>query len=298
MTNHGAGRRNWLYAGLAVFVLANLGVLLWRSRAHSIPRGAKQEQLDEQARRVNSWLASRAISFQDKTAWVEAIKQMPYGGCVEVPDQAQEISKETIERDGVALPRLLDAVVDLLTVYSENSPELLVEYMRDHGEQPASQSIDALRQIVANLRSVPISSVSDLSAEEVVAAVWKENDLNSRWSAVLDGGSCYSFWRYQAVPGEDIEESFGATDGLVFENLCKSVHQFEPVRPISDALRSDGSVLFADVKILIQFSPDYYSKPAPYYFRFWYDSRDQVWHPHRMAHVRIEKAGEGPTHLF
>lgn len=290
-------RRKWLYAAIVVVLTLNVWLILWRIQSStSIPSGTHQERLDEQMNRLTLWRSDPGVPITNRANWEAVINNMPQGGCMDMPEHVTPaISEELAPAD---LAALFDAVVGLLTVYVEDSPELLIRYMAEHGEKPRPQSIEALRTIVADMRGESPPAVRRLSSEQVLIAFWKESGTASRWAKILERSACYQIWRSRELPSDELRDSLANRDSRVFQNIVKTVHQFEPVRPLTEILNADGSLLFADIKVVVQLSSEVDNNPVPYYFRFWHDSIDGIWHPYQMNHVRVERESNGPSHLF
>jgi hypothetical protein len=225
-----------------------------------------------------------------------AVRDLPYGGCLDLPPQVSLLNES--ELSGEKKDKLFSAITGLLNVYAENSPELLIEYMAAHGEVPHQRSVERLREVVAEIRSVPVSSIRLMRSNEVLISFWKESETDSNWAGILDRSNCYQCWKCTEVPSDDTRGSLGAGDRKIFQNISNVVHQFDPVRPLASTLDVEGSLLFADVKVVIRLAPELYNKSLPYYLRFWYDPVQSVWHPYQMGYVDVAIEGGSPKHIF
>jgi hypothetical protein len=216
--------------------------------------------------------------------WLDAIADAPTEGCLDLPEQATPVSAAEVSRSQRI--SLHDAVAGLLRAYAENSPELMIQYLAAHGARFSSQRIDQLRDPLRKVLHLPQTEIDKLTADQVYVNFWREPGVNPHISGILKESGCIGFWRYSELPTEELlNRSFGAYEGLVFQNIEKQIPTFEPVRPLERVLQSDGSVLYADVKVLVQLDAELYHQVVPYFLRFWYDSVTDIWYPSQLARV-------------
>lgn len=294
-------RRRSVVISILLFLAAgNMWLLL---RVRESRRAGPSAELDweqlrsKQAQRVADWALDESLSTSDPAGeWAQAVSDLPAGDCLILPPDASRLSLSDLTEAQKA--DLNNAVVGLLDVYIKNSPELLFRYMSERGEASSPQQVKVLRQLVSEVRQTSEESLQSLGAEDLLIAYWRGANLDPHWSAVLSTSGCRELWTRSKPPDEALRQAIGNVDADVFQNLVRFTHNFQPVTSLDEVFVKHGTVLFADVKVVILLSPDLHKEPVPYFMRFWFDPDEGVWHPFQLARVDVGDGVRASRHVF
>lgn len=297
-----ASKRFYLGVGILLVIVLQVGFFLFvhsRSKLHA-PSSSSSIDWDrlavEQTERLAAWSADSPVSLKERSEWASIIEGFSTANCLTVPPDTTPVLASEVS--DVELDRLHQAVTGVVEVYAEDSPELLIRYMAEQQEYLSPHRVEIVRSLVRGQPNARKEEVAQLAPEDVYIAYWNGAGIRSHWSSVLKSSGCYQFWRIEDLPGDEIRQSLGQVDSAIFQNISQFAHNFEPSHPLDAILSRDRSVLFADVKVVVQLEPELYNEPVPYFFRFWYDPAEQVWHPYQMGRVEAGDAAGESTHMF
>jgi hypothetical protein len=288
---------NWAVVLLCVAVVGTGGALIWRLQTRpeqQVPTGKQQAVVDEQTQRLANWARQKRIPVTNASEWLATIGDGPADGCIDLPQHVTPVDSDGVSE---SQRQMLNETIDsLLQVYAENSPQLMVEHLAQHRMRLNRVRVEVMRETVARLRNVPIDELESLTPEQVYVALWEDSGANGHMSAIVADSGCIRFWQYAGSPKESqLQGSLGRSESRVFQNISQLRRNFEPIQPMHAVLESQGSVLFADVKVVIEQDAEMHNSLSPYFFRFWYNPADGgVWHAYQMGRVMTGSGGEAP----
>ena len=255
-----------------------------------------EEQPEKKAKKLAAWLQDQPIPVKATKQWAEALKNAKSEGCLDVPEGTTAVSGDSVPPNVTAA--LDEALVGLLQVYIDNSPEAFFSYMNAHDEKPTQQQLNDIVSIIGAIRKTPSPNLKGLSPQQIYVTHWRECKIKMHWSSFLKNSICKQFWRSHQPPNEKLRQSIGRDESQLFQVINTIRHFFAPQQPIESLLQTEDHILFVDVKVVIRLDKACFAESVPYYFRFWYDPQKNIWHPYQLARVLTGPEAIKVQHFF
>lgn len=178
---------------------------------------------------------------------------------------------------------LVRALELMLQGYGSESADGIIRFMSDRDEVPNPDCLESARkQIIAKSGAYNVR----LDQEPISNVLRQYHQLccpKSVWDSIAVDEGGLLLWKTTKVPGKEMCGDYFARqkENYAFGNSVAFTHYFfKPrMRTLSDALKAEGNVLFADIHLVIKYSSSLFKEPRPHYFRFWYDHASKKWHP-------------------
>ena len=267
---------------LAAASVILLAVGYWLFRGDDPPRDPYEARIAEQASRVEQWTAGDVAGGTTRAEFLPVLRAAGTD-CLPARHGVQPVPADSIpaeQRDG-----LDHAVADLLAAYMRDDPQAVLDSMSRQHERLSPGFTKIVRELLGTDSGVDPAEVAALSDREAWLRFYPISAGPNVWDGVVGDAACLTFWRTDRELSSDVKNNLTRSESEVFENVNKFVHGFLPDRPLEDVLGDEGSVLFADVKVIVRLDPEFYGEPAPYFLRYWYEPRAAVWHPYQMERV-------------
>lgn len=250
-----------------------------------------------QSDRLDEWGRKTVVSFGDLGAR-DVLERLRCDAC------ATDIAGTLVQDEMAILPELRHLLAasfeTLVFAYARDDIDSVFRYMSDCGERPDPARVAETRATLRE-RGVDPATVDVLADEQVLKEWAKGADgqgIKSHWEGILDAAGCRCFWTSAVVPSPR-HNPLGKDNYTVFGSERTFAHHFAPATTVSDALARDGSVLLADIRIVVCFDDALFSQPCAYYFRFWYDPNGALWHPFQMVRTAVDgDVAKQSRHLF
>lgn len=263
--------------GLALFVLLNVWAF-WYLPSTAAPGGRERERQLKVVRLRETWAENDSISL-DSPDLPNRIDHILADDCDSLPTGAARLSLADLDES--ERTDLRTAVLGLLHAYSAGNPKAVVNYMRDRGETLDHEGMRTLaQQYFVQELGESVDYARGMSDEDVYVAFWSAQG-KPEWGELIAECSCCTLWTL-AAPGEDPKHvKLGEELTGVFGGARTWTHNFVPMASgtVTAAGNSSSRPLFADVALIIVHSKSLRSEPAPYIFRFTYNTSSHKWQP-------------------
>lgn len=278
---------------LCVFVVGNLGILLWRYSRHEpeikgvgpfiAALGAAQ------ADTVIAWRNSPSVAL-DHQAISEFVEQMKWDNCAPPLQKTTTLlRKELSSAEQESLGRTLTS---FLEAYSHAEPEQLYNFMTSIGEDIPQSNIEMLRKLLASNKNLSVEDISKLSPHDLWMALAQSIHYDAHWQSLASSSACVTLWRTSHQTSDPLEAvPLGELMAKEFRNETHFHHLFTWQ---TDSMRDR---IVADVRFVVKHDRQLMSEPSAYYVRFVLDPQAVVWHPIEMVHVPTV-SGSSPPLLF
>jgi hypothetical protein len=191
-----------------------------------------------------------------------------------------------------------NAITGLIRAYcSELQTTAVISYMKERNE---SLDVKYLGDIRTDLKQTLKMSDDDLRAmpNDDLLRLFRGDDVLSHWSGVQPEDSFKHVWKSSEVLSSQVMADFATNYAYPFSRGLNYQHNFRPSTSLQDEIKHKGSVLFADVKLLIRFDDKLYNEPLPYFIRFWFCTVDKKWHPLQLSRSQIGNNSAANKILF
>lgn len=210
--------------------------------------------------------ASRKIDthFASREEVNDVVGRIPLAGSVSVSEEQ-------------ARP-LRNALTELLFHNARQNYDAYLAFLKESGERVTAFNEKVLRDTFADY---------GIAADQIPADPWQllgqwfkgvrsDEPTVSRWTGlILEGSEIRVFESREPEPpiGGDLYQLRGC--------IGTFRHFTEPPAPLQEVLRDNGKVLMADVRLLIAHDDGMGGVVWPYVVRYWFDSTNGTWRPHR-----------------
>jgi hypothetical protein len=288
---------------LGVVILVGSAAGLWfATRPHRDTRGrpvvTAEERAAEKLRLLDEWQAARAVPISSAELDRVIDQTLSAAGTMSPPPAGTKFDSGDLSAEQRA--DLSAAVRGWLRAYSGGTIDNVLSYMTDRGETPDADAVAVLKECVGPAPGRDPAAVNRLSGPATMRAYWTAFCERPGWEAVLDGQGDTLLWTTAQVPGDDAEKKYFAQhrDNTVFANIVNHRHMFRPSSSsLPAALKQNGRVLLADVRVVIKYETTRFGEPRPHFLRLWYDPQSRKWHPLSMYLVCTVSQGY-PSVLF
>ncbi len=290
-------KRAAFFALLAFLLLSNAMLLLWqRSTRKVLPKARLQNSsadfrsTDRRHAILKDWYSKPSVpvernKLEDALQNVfthECVLAAPHG-CVVVP--ADELSN-TQRRD------LVTAIVELLVSYGDGSPEAVIAYMHERGEQLVPKMMKNKWRYYRDTH-MGVADARRPSDEDVWAHYWRDWKYGAEWAGIVADATSATIARCPAKRVALLRSAGSlATDRFpIWMNKTTFPHHFAPhgVRNTVYTLKENDTVLIADVRLVVVHSLKLFGQRSPYYVRYWCDSTTSKWHPLLLVRSQIDQ---------
>jgi len=273
--------RIWALLVIALLVAVNVWVFY---PATSKPRSLAEAKLEFVENERRTWADSDVIPLGDE-ALESIIEKMQSDQCFELPRGAVPVSVAELSDD--ARRDLPVAVAGLCRAYLTDTAKAVVEYMRERGETLGPVNSQQWRQILQKQGHLVPPLGGDDDDLRLAEAFWLSADNGAHWELLRPGGSCWRVYRVSQY-GEEIASSLGKIETGMWDGVKSYRHRFTAKHTVPDELRSTGTLLLCDVKLVIDHDESLRSITVPYYVRFWWSTADHRWHPLDLGSMPID----------
>jgi hypothetical protein len=297
----GQWKKRLIIAGTALAViLAYFGVVTWRG--YRAPRAAKtfqtwEELTKERTARVLYWASQPSVLLQSTELDQGVADVLASEDCIAAARNAELVRLSqltTAQRSDLAL-----AIGGFLKAYARNDPVAVYDYMESRQEILPAEELQLIRTALVSEQGMDRASVDAMDQRTLFSAEWKKLlHGDPHWGSLALHSGCVRLWRTGAALDPRVPSPLGQEDNSVFTNIVSHKHSFVPrVDTMQSRVAQDGSLLMADVKLVIKYDAERLEVPTPHYVRFWYDPGAQVWHPHQLVLI-VTDSGAYPDFLF
>jgi len=267
----------------------------------------KMEQTERelaQRTEVSKWYAHDAIRI-DAAEFVQAIKKMQANPALMIPPGAVAISPESFsmeERQDLDL-----AVSGLMRAFSSPGPDSNFAYIESRGEKLGLEHRQSLEKF---LKRTDSSSLEELSDRDFLLRYWHLSKLKNVWSGFVPELSGWAIWDGKKVLSSrtvplvsDQAHLPTSEDEALLASLqaMRTVHHlFRPQHgTLEEAIACEKSIPVCEVKLIVEYEPEWSKSRAVYLCRFWLNRAAGKWQPlslHCYSDPRFQKSF--PSLLF
>jgi hypothetical protein len=205
---------------------------------------------------------------------------------IDVPDNGTKVDLNSLPAE--IQTDLHNAIAGLIRAYcSELQTTAIIAYMKDRNEKINVAELDSMRSSVhKRLTAVTIEDLKAMPDDDLFRLYYGD-DIQSNWAGLQPKESCVQVWKTSKRLTQEAIQDFGKEYWKVFPSISILPHWFSPKTSFNDQLENTGSVLIADIKLLIRFDEKLNNTPAPYFIRFWFCTADKKWHPIQLVRCRL-----------
>jgi len=281
-------RRQYAIYGLVILGLSLNAWLFALRRQRDFPMSElRSRQQTKEAHRA-SWAAETPVALRSNDMEI-VVQQLPSTDCLQPPANVAAIGYSEMSEQQQA--DLDEAVRGLLAAFTDYSPESLVDYMKGRGERLDAKMVAVMKRILVDEHDVDAKRLDAMDDFELLSMFWRIANLKTHWESVLPDSSCLVTWRVSDHSPLDgaLQDTLAKADRNVWNGYARHNHVFVSDRSVEEALRTEGTALCADTRVLIKHDVAHQGQVTPYHFRFWYDPQDERWHPIDMVRLAAFK---------
>lgn len=249
----------------------------------------------EQAELLAEWDKGEVESLDSKDL-AKIISSISDKGTGAVPQDGTKVDLDSLAAE--TKNDLNNAIVGLIRAYcSELQTTAVIVYMKERNEVPDKPFIDKVRSELLKQDKLSGDDIKQLSDDDVLR-FFHGDDIQSHWAGIQINESNIHVWKASQFLAEKTIQDFGREYWAIFPGLTSYSHTFSPKTSLNDESNNNGSVLIADVKLLIRLDDKLLSKPAPYFIRFWFCTADNKWHPFQLKRCLLSSRSDGVNLQF
>ena len=269
----------------------------------------KAEQIEREIAElaeVSQWYAHAATRI-DSPEFPAAVEKMWTNTPLMIPRGATPIALDSLT---VEEKRDLDlAIGGLMQAYASPGPDSNIAYFASRGETLDPDFRDLFDRF-RKRKDAAAASLKGLSDRDFLLRYWQEAKLKNVWAGFVPESSHLAIWDGKTVSSGDPRKFHilsgkgglpASADEALTANgqLMRTIrHIFTPRRGmLSDALMAEISVPVCEVKLVIEFDPEWSKSRAVYLCRFWLNRTEEKWQPltlHCFVDSRVSKPFPSP----
>lgn len=291
-------RKRWTIAGIVLFIALNLWILFRIAGKDSArPRGVSHDREARATALRTEWSLSRAVPLTPAQIR-DAVTEIRSGECFSLPPGSNPVSRTELTEQQLA--DLQAAIAGIVDAYAQSSPRDLISYMAERQMRLEPSLVARHRLYLIEALGRSHADVDEMPDEDVYSAMWRSLGGHSHWEGLVVESSCWQTWTSASMTAAQIKDSEKLVNDLfaIFQGVRSWTNHFVPDghRSLEAELLADGSVLVADVSLIIEHDAEFFHEKAPYLYRFWYNRSSDTWQPLLM--VRIKAFEGAPTEIM
>lgn len=269
----------------------------------------KREQIEReivQLMEVSQWYAHDSVRI-DSPEFAAAVKKLSSNPPLMVPTGATAIPRESFTT--VELQDLGLAIGSLMQAYATPGLDSNLAYVEDRGEKLDSMCRLDLERF---LRRKNPANLEEFTDRDFLLHYGHVAKLRNVWAGFVPESSCLAIWDGRTIPtGDPRKFHFIQDDGHLptseDEALLARVQPIRTIRhmfiprqgTLDEALVSEKPVPVCEVKLVIEYEPQWSKSRAIYLCRFWLNRAEGKWQPltlHCFSDPRVKNSF--PSLLF
>jgi len=247
----------------------------------------KMEQVERelaQRTEVSKWYAHDAVRI-DAAEFVQAVKKMQANPSLMIPPGAVALSPESFSTE--ELQDLDLAVSGLMQAFSSSGPDSNFAYFESRDEKLGLEHRQGLEKF---LKRTDSSNLEELTDRDFLLRYWHLSKLKNVWAAFVPEASGWAIWDGKKVLSSrtihlvsDRAHLPTSEDEALLVSLqaMRTVrHLFSPQHgTLEQAMVSEKTIPVCEVKLMIEYDPEWSESRAVYLCRFWLNRTAGKWQP-------------------
>jgi hypothetical protein len=260
------------------------------------PSPAEMEELHKkQAALLTKWNEGKVdpLDSNDLLTIISSIGDDATSG---IPDNGTKVALNSLPAE--TQTDLHNAIAGLIRAYcSDLQTTAVIDYMKRRNEYMNPAFVDKVKSIVQQNLNASNDDMKAMSDDDLLR-LFRGDDIKSHWAGIQPRDSTVRIWKTSEAITAKAQTEFGKQYWDVFPYVTRYAHAFRPPTFTDVELKTNGSLLVADVTLLIRLDETLLSKPAPYFIRFWFCTADKKWHPFQLVRCNLSSSTGGPSHTF